>query len=109
VPDDALPGFRLRSEVRGASLQLVASGELDMPAAFRLESRVDPLLSAGGLEAVVLDLGDVEFLDSAGLGALLAIRERAQELGVDMAISRASAAVRRILDVTGTADAFGSG
>jgi anti-anti-sigma factor len=53
---------------------------------------------------VVLDLAEVTFIDSAGLGTLVAIRERARQLGVDLKISRVSERVQRILDVTGLGD-----
>ncbi|MDA0167247.1 hypothetical protein OM076_43710 [Solirubrobacter ginsenosidimutans] len=48
--------FTLQSTVRDASLELVVAGELDMAAAFSFESKVDAHLTAGGVEAVVLDL-----------------------------------------------------
>ena len=50
---------------------------------------------------LVLDLAGVGIADSAGLGALLSIRERADQLGIALAISRASDSVQRILDLAG--------
>jgi anti-anti-sigma factor len=55
----------------------------------------------------VIDLDQVAFVDSAGLGALLSIRERAGELGIDLSIASVSDPVRRILDVTGLRDTLG--
>jgi hypothetical protein len=52
--------------VRDSSLELIAAGELDMTAAFSFESRVDALLSAGGVQAVVVDLAQVDFVDPLG-------------------------------------------
>jgi anti-anti-sigma factor len=72
-----------------------------MAAAFKLETELDGLLAAPDTKAVVLDLAEVTFIDSAGLGSLLAIRERAQQLGIDLAIARVSDRVQRILDATG--------
>jgi anti-anti-sigma factor len=73
-----------------------------MAAAFRLESELERLLATAGIDGVVLDLADVSFLDSAGLGALLSICEQATRLGRDVRISGMSAPVRRILDATAT-------
>jgi anti-anti-sigma factor len=87
--------------LREASLEVVVAGDLDMAAAFKLESRLDPLLAERDVRALVLDLADVGFVDSAGLGALLSIRERAHQLGIGMAISRSSDPIQRILDLTG--------
>ena len=51
-----------------------------------------------------MDLAEVGFIDSAGVGALVATRERAQQLGIDLTIKRVSDRVRRILYLTGLGD-----
>jgi anti-anti-sigma factor len=99
------PGdVNLRCEVRGATLDVTVSGDLDMAAAFPLETRLDALLAEPDMQAAVLDLSQVTFIDSAGLGALLAIRERAQQHGIELTISRVSDRVQRVLDATGLSD-----
>jgi anti-anti-sigma factor len=96
--------FTLRSRSRETSLEVLLAGELDMAAAFKLEPELDRLLAAEDVRALVLDLADVGFVDSAGLGALLSIRDRTNQLGIEMAIARPSDAVRRILELTGSGD-----
>jgi anti-sigma B factor antagonist len=112
VRDDATEGsaghFSLRSRVHDLSLELVAAGELDMAAAFSFETKVDAQLIAGGVHLVVLDLARVDFVDSAGLGALLSVRDRASQLGIEFQLARVSDPVRRILDVTGIGDIAGN-
>jgi anti-anti-sigma factor len=100
VTDDR--DFAVSSQVHEGSLGVVVSGELDMAAAFKLESRVDPLLDAEDVKTVELDLAGVGFVDSAGLGALLSLRERAHQNGIPLAITRASDPVRRLLELTGS-------
>jgi anti-anti-sigma factor len=97
-------GLTVRTHARDSALEVMLAGNLDMAAALQFETRVDALLAAGHVHAVELDLAQVGFVDSAGLGALLAVRERANQLGIDLAITRGSAPVRRILDLTGLAD-----
>lgn len=99
--------FTVSSRMRDRSGELAAGGELDMSAAFRLESEFDRLVAAGDVRTVVLDLADVSFVDSAGLGALLSIRERAGQLQISLQIARPSPAVRQILDNTGTTGVLG--
>jgi anti-anti-sigma factor len=101
-----LRNLDVRSDLRDASLSVTVGGDLDMPATFKLESELDRLLAAHDVRNLVLDLAAVRFVDSAGLGALLAIRERAKELGIDMLIADASDPVRRLLHLTGTGDAL---
>ncbi|WP_051323842.1 STAS domain-containing protein [Candidatus Solirubrobacter pratensis] len=99
--------FSLTSGVREGAVDVVIAGDLDMAAAFRLEPEIDRLIALPGIDALVLDVGGIEFVDSTGLSALLAIRERATQLGIEFTLARPSEAVRRILALTGTRSALG--
>ena len=83
------------------AVRLVLAGELDMTAAFRIEPEADLLLARPGADRLVVDLAAVTFVDSAGLGALLAIRDRSQELGIEFGVVNPSAPVRRMLELSG--------
>jgi anti-sigma B factor antagonist len=54
-----------------------------------------------GQVPVVVDLEGVTFMDSRGLGALLAANERSREGAPPVSIYRPSEAVVRLLDVSG--------
>jgi anti-anti-sigma factor len=83
------------------SLELAIAGELDMVATFKLEPELDRLLDAPDLRRLECNLAGVSFVDSSGLGLLLALRERAQARGIAMTIVSVSARMQRILDVSG--------
>ena len=51
--------------------------------------------------AVVIDLGDVEFMDSTGLGVLIGARRRSQDAGVKLVLARPNRATSRLLAITG--------
>jgi anti-anti-sigma factor len=53
------------------------------------------------VERVAVDLGDVKFCDSSGLGALLDIRRAADKLGATIVLRAPSAGVARVLDIAG--------
>ena len=89
-------------ELRGTTAELAVNGDLDMAAAFKLEPAIERVVSANDVDELILDLGGVEFIDSAGLGTLLATHERLTDLGIKPRITRPSAAVERVLDATGT-------
>lgn len=96
------PGdFELRTATTDGTLEVILGGEIDMGAAFRLESSFDAALAAEGLGSAVLDLADVTFIDSAGLGALRSMQDRAGQRGVEFSVRRVSDPVQRILDVAG--------
>jgi anti-sigma B factor antagonist len=88
------------TDAAGAPL-LRVSGDLDLAAAPKL------LGAAGDLEPLRLDLGGVTFMDSTGLGALITLRNQAQERGVDVEIVAASRAVERVLEISGLGELFG--
>ena len=83
------------------SLELALAGELDMAATFKLEPELERLLDAPDLHRLECDLGGVSFVDSAGLGMLLALRERAHTRGIAMTVVRVPPPVRRILALSG--------
>jgi anti-anti-sigma factor len=100
------PDFKTAVRHDGESVGVALIGELDMAACFKLEAEIDRLLAGHEVRRLVLDLDELTFVDSAGLGALLAIRDRTQELGIEMLLVNPSDPVRRTLDLSGTAAVF---
>jgi anti-sigma B factor antagonist len=60
-----------------------------------------------GAGPVIVDLQHVTFMDSRGLGVLLAANERSREGAAPVHIYRPSEAVRRLLEVSGVRSAIG--
>jgi anti-sigma B factor antagonist len=94
----------LDCELRGTTAEVALNGDLDISAAFKLESAIERMVSQHDVDALVLDLGGVGFTDSAGLGSLLATHERLNDLGIRSEITKPSEAVQRVLDASGTRD-----
>jgi anti-anti-sigma factor len=70
-----------------------------------------PILEAAILKReidgpVIIDLGDVYFIDSSGLRSLLGASRRARELGGMVVLRDVGAEVRRLLEITGTTGHF---
>ncbi|HXF71237.1 MAG TPA: STAS domain-containing protein [Actinomycetota bacterium] len=84
---------------------LRAAGEVDLYTAPRLRER---LLGAieGGATRVVVDLVDVSFMDSSGLGVLIGGLRRLRERGGELALVCGEGAVRRVLAITGLDQLF---
>jgi anti-anti-sigma factor len=98
-----LPSFQAVARHQGESLDVALVGDLDMTAALKLESGFEDLLAADDIRRLVFDLADLAFIDSAGLGALLAIRDRTHDLGIEMVLTNPSDPARRILELSGMA------
>jgi anti-sigma B factor antagonist len=73
-------------------------GELDVIAASRLWTMLSALEGPG---PVVVDLGDLSFIDSMGLSTLIRAKKRADGLGLDFRITNPSERVREIFQVVG--------
>ena len=95
--------FSVLTEPHGDALVVRASGEVDVASARSLEREIRSALDINA-EAVLLDLRDVSFIDSTGLGVLLATASSAN--GNRLRITRLSAPVQRAIEVSGLADAF---
>lgn len=91
-----------RTRGNDASVEFALTGDLDMVATFNLEPEMDRLLADDGVRRVTLNLADVRFIDSAGIGALLSIHERAEQLGVELTLANVPCPVHRVLEITGT-------
>jgi anti-sigma B factor antagonist len=73
-------------------------GELDSYSAGQLR---DGIATTLGCPAVIIDIREVPFVDSAGLGALVGGIRRLRESGASVALCCNTASVRRLLAVTG--------
>ena len=98
IPSDGRLAVRI--EQGGDSLVLRALGELDIATADTLAEEFGRV-SRRDASPIVLDLGGVDFLDSMGLRALLAVAKHSRETGNRLCIRRDSAAVRRVITLTG--------
>ncbi len=80
---------------------IALSGELDLSGAAPLDEEIDRLAGEDGVRRVVLDLRELEFMDSSGL-RLVALAER--RLGAadrSFALVRGPDAVQRVFAITG--------
>ncbi|ACU39222.1 STAS domain-containing protein [Actinosynnema pretiosum subsp. pretiosum] len=84
---------------------LHVSGELDTTSADELARPLKAHLG-GGARSVVVDLGGVRFLGSAGLESLVMGRKLAEEQGVELALVASSRSALRPLQATGLDSVF---
>jgi anti-anti-sigma factor len=94
-------GFSVSTSERDGRAVVLVRGELDLATAPDLEGAVTAGLDAG--KDVVVDLRELDFMDSSGLRVLVAAHARARRDGGRFAIVRPlpGGAVARILSVAG--------
>ena len=76
------------------------AGRLNMVAAPALREVVNRVVTEEGRTHVVLDLGATTFVDSSGLGALIAGLKSARAAGGDLRVAAVSAQVLAVLSLT---------
>ena len=94
-----IPDFAVATQRDESQSVVTVAGEVDVETAPRLRKA---LISAGDVPApmVVVDLREVTFLDSTGLGVLVAGLKRARENGGDLRLVATSSHILRMLAIT---------
>jgi anti-sigma B factor antagonist len=95
--------FSVRSETRDHAVHLRLSGELDVATSPVLDGWLSRA-GSNGYSAMVLDLEGLTFIDATGLRSLHRAAVRARRSGKGFAIVNVPRVVRRVLDLTGTAE-----
>jgi anti-sigma B factor antagonist len=85
---------------RAGDAMIVLSGELDLSGAPALDEEIDRLAARDGVERVVLDLRELEFLDSSGLRVVALAARRLAAAGRGLLLVRGPEAVQRVFEIT---------
>ena len=95
----------LNTRTEGQHTVLAVAGEVDVYTAPALRDRIADLLDKGQ-QRLVIDLGGVEFLDSTGLGVLVAGLNRAREVGGSLSLVCPQERVLKLFRITGLDEVF---
>ncbi|GAE91302.1 anti-sigma F factor antagonist [Gracilibacillus boraciitolerans JCM 21714] len=77
------------------------NGELDHHSAARLKIDWQSQLNKKGIKHVVLNLSELHFMDSSGLGVVLGRYKEVKQLGGEMIVCSINPAVKRLFDMSG--------
>jgi anti-sigma B factor antagonist len=97
-------GLAVSTERHGNASVVRLEGEFDLYASPEVRQAADQVLEAGG--HLVVDLTEVTFLDSSGLGTLVGLQKRAKLVGARMTLCGPSPRLYKIFDVTALRGAF---
>ena len=91
----------IEKNLNGTELTITIAGRLDTTTAPRLEAEFKQNIN--GVEKLVLDFANLEYLSSAGLRVLLAVQKVMNKQG-EMVIKNVNETVNEIFEVTGFID-----
>jgi anti-sigma B factor antagonist len=104
-----VPSFRISPGRRGASRTLRLEGELDLSTASAVRDALGELLCSPKRGAIEIDCRDLVYIDSTGLGVLVAAQKRASSESVSFRLICPNPDLLRLLDMTGLRDFFDIG
>ncbi|MUV39725.1 Anti-sigma F factor antagonist [Lentibacillus sp. JNUCC-1] len=94
-------GLRIMFEVREDVLIVRLSGELDHHEAEELREEWKSMIYNNAVQHVILNLEDVTFMDSSGLGVVLGRYKEVSQLGGEMVVCAISSPVKRLFEMSG--------
>ena len=92
----------IETSLNGTELTVKILGEIDHHSAKMLRERIDEALYYHRSKSVALDLSQVSFMDSSGLGLILGRFTLARELGGVLRVLNPNESVSRVLELAGT-------
>jgi len=99
VDADGCSSISVQTRAEGGTPVVSLSGELDLTNAERVKSAIGDMITAG-TERLVVELSELEFMDSSGLALLASFARKVPEVE----LRDPSPIVRRLIDLTGLAE-----
>jgi anti-anti-sigma factor len=99
-----MPKLEFETTRNGSVAVVRPTGELDLSGATVLEAELDRLAEDPELASVVLDMRELEFMDSSGLRLVVVADMRAREAGRRFALVRGGETVHRVFEITRMSD-----
>lgn len=91
----------MRKKIVRQTLQIYLEGELDMRNAHELKNLIDLDIEKKGIRTIILDLENLDFIDSSGLGVILGRYKKLLPLGGKIKIANVPPHIYRIMELSG--------
>jgi anti-sigma B factor antagonist len=100
--------FEVFESYQSGATVIGVRGEIDVATAPAVSAIVTKVLSARPSD-VVVDLLDVSFIDSTGLGMLIGAQKLCQQYGTSLGLAVDEPRIQRLFDITGLTGLFTTG
>lgn len=88
-------------KIEGGVLEIKLGGEIDHHSAVRVRADIDGIIFEQRPRRVILDLSEISFMDSSGLGLIMGRYTLIKDFGGVLILRSPTAAVMRILTLAG--------
>lgn len=92
-------------QLRSGAVRVAPRGELDLERAYTFDEELRRV-EDGRPPCIVLDLRELDFVDSCGIARLLAAQRRARRAGRRLLLVRGPRAIQRLLTLTAAHEMF---
>lgn len=92
--------MQINSHMFQDTLYLSIQGELDEHSASYARENMDKLLEEGFFKQVIIDLSELEFMDSTGIGVMIGRYKKMKEKNIPIFISNPSTHADKIFKMT---------
>jgi anti-sigma B factor antagonist len=103
-PVNRAPELKLETEKKNSETTIRATGRIVLTTSATLENTLRDLIAEG--KRVVLDVTNVDYIDSAGLGALVSVYMHARRTKCDLEIANPKQRIRDLFNRSGLASVF---
>jgi anti-sigma B factor antagonist len=84
---------------------VAVTGEVDLYTAPRLREQLDEAIESGS-QRLIVDLSELDFIDSTGLGVLVGALKRARQGGGELTLRSPTRSTYKILEIAGLTKLF---
>ena len=93
----------IQMDVQGRTLIASLEGELDHLQAERLRGQIDAAFDKSSCRHILLDMSDVSFMDSSGIGMIIGRYKSAEKRGGHLAVAHMTEPVAKLFEISGLA------
>lgn len=93
--------MQVKHRIYNKILYLVLCGELDEHSSAFAKETLDNLLEQTGFRQVIIDLSEMEFMDSTGVGVLIGRYKKMKDKSIPIYICNPSKHAEKIFNMTG--------
>lgn len=93
--------MKVKSRVYSGTLYLLISGELDEHSASYVRGEMDKSFTNNDFNQIIIDLSELDFMDSTGIGVLLGRYNLMKEKNIPIYICNPSKHAEKIFKMTG--------